>query len=169
MQTNKNLLIVGAGQYGCIAKETAEAVGDFDKIDFADNHSSLAVVRTDEIESRKEEYSMVFVSIGDCQVRLDLIEKLKRMGYEIITLIHPKAYVSPSAEIGAGCIVEPNATVQANARIEEGCLICAGAVVNHNAVVGKGCQIDCNATVPARSVVEQKTKIECGQVFKTNL
>ena len=34
---NKNLLILGAGQYGVMAKEIAEAMGAFDRIAFLDD------------------------------------------------------------------------------------------------------------------------------------
>ena len=36
---DKNLLIIGMGQYGMIAKETAEAMNCFDKIDFLDDNN----------------------------------------------------------------------------------------------------------------------------------
>jgi len=164
---NKNLLIIGAGQYGYVAKETAEAVGNYDKISFIDNNSQIAIGKTDELDAFVCEYAQAFVAIGNSKIRLELIERLEAIGYHVITLIHPKAYVSPSAKIEKGCIVEPNAVVQANANVEFGCLISAGAVVNHNAVLGKGCHIDCNATVAACSVVNAGTKVESGQVYKS--
>ncbi len=37
MQKSKNLLILGAGQYGQIAKEIAESMGCFEKISFLDD------------------------------------------------------------------------------------------------------------------------------------
>ena len=41
--TNKNLLILGAGQYGQVAKEIAEETGYFDKIAFLDDNSEQAI------------------------------------------------------------------------------------------------------------------------------
>ena len=40
---NKNLLIIGAGDYGQIAYEIAEAMERFEKIDFLDDNSELAI------------------------------------------------------------------------------------------------------------------------------
>ena len=40
---NKNLLILGAGQYGQIVYETAEAMGCFDRIDFLDDQNPIAI------------------------------------------------------------------------------------------------------------------------------
>ena len=165
MGRENNLLIIGAGQYGCVAKETAEAMACYDKISFIDSKSPLAIGRMEEVESFACNYVNAFVEIGNSKIRLESIEKLATIGYRIITLIHPKAYVSPSSKLEKGCIIEPNAVVQSNTSIGMGCLISAGAVINHNAVVEDGCHIDCNATVSARSVVKAGTKVECGQVY----
>ncbi len=40
---NRHLLIIGAGQYGMVAKEIAESMGCFDRIDFVDDVSDTAV------------------------------------------------------------------------------------------------------------------------------
>ena len=53
-----------------------------------------------------------------------------------ITLIHPKAYVSPTAYIGKGTIVMAGAVIQANVRIGEHCIINTGASVDHDCVLG---------------------------------
>ena len=167
MERENNLLIIGAGQYGCVAKETAEAMGCYDKISFIDNNSPLAIGKTDEVEFFLTDYANAFVAIGNSKTRLEIYDKLKKFGYTIVTLIHPKAYIAPSAKVEEGCIVEPNAVVHSNTCIGMGCLISAGAVINHNAVVEAGCHIDCNATVTARSVVKKGIKVESGQVYKS--
>ncbi len=167
MRREDNLLIVGAGQYGCVARETAEAINCYDRISFIDNNSALAIGKTDGLDAFLDDYANVFVAIGNSQVRLQFLDQLSGLGYQLVTLIHPRAYVSPSAKIGQGSIVEPNAVIHSNVSIGIGCLISAGVVINHNAVVEDGCHIDCNATVPARSIVLAGTKVECGQVYKS--
>lgn len=44
MKVNKNLLILGAGQYGYVAKEVAESMGHFEKITFLDDNNERAIV-----------------------------------------------------------------------------------------------------------------------------
>lgn len=161
----RNLLILGAGQYGLLAAEVARAMGCFDKIDFLDDHSPYAIGRTGESTRFFGTYTEAFVAIGNSAVRLGCIRRLAAEGFALPVLRHPAAVVMPSAQLGDGCIVEPMAVVSANTVVETGCLICAGAVVNHNAHVEPGCQIDCNATVPSNSTVPAGTKLCCGQVF----
>lgn len=167
MRREDNLLIVGAGQYGCVARETAESINCYDRISFIDNHSALAIGKTDGLDAFLDDYANAFVAIGNSQVRLQFLDQLSGLGYQLVTLIHSRAYVASSAKIGKGSIIEPNSVVQSNTSIGMGCLISAGAVINHNAIVEEGCHTDCNATVPARSVVKVGTKVECGQVYKS--
>lgn len=162
----KNLLILGAGQYGQVVQETAEAMGCFDKIDFLDDNSPLALGNLADYEMLRQEYSCAFVAMGNPQLRMQWLDKLEQAGYELPVLVHPKAYVSPSAKLGQGTIVEPMAVVNTEAIVDEGGLLCAGCVVNHNAYVMPACQIDCNAVVASNAVVSAGTKVPSGTVYE---
>ena len=171
---NDNLLIVGAGAYGLVAKEIAESMGCFDKIEFVDDNAQTAfdnskvIGRISDIKDLTNHYSNVIVAIGNPNVRLALIQKIKdETTCNIINLISPKAYVAPSAKIDEGCIIEPMAVVHAACVLGIGCLISAGAVVNHAAVCGNGVHVDCNATVPGCIKVPPATKVYSGTVFKS--
>ena len=163
----KKLLILGAGQYGAVAKETAEAMGCFSEIAFLDDHNPLAIGPLEAYAEYQETYACAFVAMGAPALRLAWLEKLACAGFALPVLAHPQSWVSPSAQLGAGVIVEPMAVVQAGAVVETGCLLCAGCVVNHNSVVQAGCQIDCNGVVPARAQVPSGTKVPCGTTFES--
>ena len=54
---NKNLLILGAGQYGLVAREIALSMRCFEKIDFLDDKSELAIGRLEDYEKYTAGYS----------------------------------------------------------------------------------------------------------------
>ena len=54
-------------------------------------------------------YDEVFCGIGNNQIRESLQKKAETRGYVIPVLIHPRAYVSPSASIGRGTIIKARA------------------------------------------------------------
>lgn len=87
----KNLLIIGAGQYGMVAKEIAESMGCFDRIDFVDDVSEAAVGKICDIEKLVHEYDSAVVALGNPELRLKLINGLCEMGYNVPTLIHERA------------------------------------------------------------------------------
>ena len=156
---NRNLLILGAGQLGVMAKEIALCMGCFDQIDFLDDHSALAIGTVAELEALAENYACAVVAIGNPDLRLRLIEKAEASGYRVVNLIAPDAHVSSCAVLGMGTIVEPNATVQANATVGVGCIISSGAVIRHNARVGSGCHVDCNAVVLSDAALPDRAKL----------
>ena len=161
-----NLLILGAGQYGNVAKEIAESTGLYEHISFLDDRSSIAIGMIDEYDKYISEYENAVVAVGNPDIRLKFIGKLIDAGYIVPALIHPKAYVSPTAIIGKGCFIEPMTIVHTEAAIGMGCIISAGAIVNHNSVIGDGCHIDCGAIVGARVRITDNTKVEYGQIVR---
>lgn len=170
---NKNLLIIGAGTYGIVASEIAADMGCFEKIDFVDDErkttpNGIEVISTTrDIDELAVEYSNIIVAIGNPEVRLSLLNRIKEeTPYRIVSLVSPKAYVSPSAQIMSGCIVEPMAVVHTSCVICPGCIISAGAVVNHATMCCDGVHVDCNATVDGYCLVPAGTKICSGEVYR---
>lgn len=162
---NNNLLILGAGQYGMVAKEIAEAMGCFEKIDFLDDRNEIAVGKLDSYGKYSGEYDCAAVAVGDAEVRFKYLEKLEAAGYDIATLVSPRAYVAQSATLMKGTIVEPMAVVNAFSNVSAGTIICAGAVVNHNAFVGTCCLLQCGSVVAAGAHVTDKTVLNYNEVF----
>lgn len=160
-----HLLILGAGQYSFVARETAEAMGCFGRIDCLDDNNPEAIGKLSDYLKLFGEYTHAFVAMGNPALRLEWLEKLEAAGYRLPVLCSPKAYAAPSARVMGGCIMEPMAVVQSNAVIKRGCLICAGSIVNHNAVVEAGCQIDCGAIVRSNTTVPDGTKVSCGAII----
>lgn len=170
---NKNLLIIGGGIYAVLASEIAADMGCFKKIDFVDDEKKTTsngmevVGKIQDIERLAAEYSNIIVAIGNPQVRLSLLNRIKEEpSYRIVSLVSPKAYISPSAQIMDGCVVEPMAVIHTNCVIGFGCIISAGAVVNHAAMCCAGVHVDCNATVEGYCTVPIGTKICSGEVYQ---
>ena len=161
-----NLLIIGAGQYGAMIKESARALNEYDKIDFLDDNSVLAIGKIEDYKKFTDIYQCAIVAIGNSDVRLYTTEKLKKAGYEIVSFISRRAYVSPSATIAEGCVIEPMSVIGTAVEIGKCTIVSSGAVVNHNSSVGEGCHINCNSTVCSNTTVPPRTKVDCGVVFR---
>lgn len=164
----RKLLILGAGQYGFVAAETARAMGCFGEIAFLDDANPDAIGKLSDFEKFSDGYDHAFVAMGNPKLRLSWLNRLEEAGFALPALIHPKAWISPSARLASGVILEPMAVVHANAVVKRGSLICAGSIVNHNAVVEEGCQIDCGAIVSSNARVEAETKVPCRAVVQKN-
>ena len=119
----KSILIIGAGGHGQVVAECAEACG-YEKIDFLDDNYADAVGGIDELEDIAINYDGVIVSIGNNEIRRELISRVQIIKAPLTTLIHPGAYVSPTATVGSGSIVLPGVVIHTNAIIGKGCIIC---------------------------------------------
>lgn len=163
---DKNLLILGAGQFGLMVKEIAESMHCFEKIDFLDDNNELAIGKLDDYERFVCEYHYAVVAIGNPDIRLSYIQRLEEACFVIAIIVSPLAHIAPSAQLMKGTIVEPMAVVQANSTVAIGTIVSSGAIVRHNAFVGDGCHLDCNSVVMSGCVVFAKTKVEACLVYR---
>lgn len=170
---NKNLLIIGAGCCGLSAKETAEAMGCFEKISFLDDNTKEMPDGTkvlggiNDFENFVMDYSNIFVAIANPEIKLNLLKKIKETTpYKIATLISPRAYISPTAQIMQGSLIEAMAIVNTGSVIAQGCIIGAGSVVNHCSMCCDGVHLECNAVVADNTIVPAGTDIDSSVVYK---
>lgn len=162
---NRNLLILGAGGHGRVVKETAVSMGSFDRIDFLDDNSELAIGKCKEFEQYLSDFSNAFVAVGNNDLRMRWVEQIIKAGFKLPALIHPTAFISPSARIGEGSIVCSKAVVNTNSVVEKGCIISIGALVDHDSCIGEGVHINSGAIVKAGCIVERLKKIDAGMVY----
>lgn len=87
----------------------------------------------------------VVIGIGDNKKRMEIAERLDLPEEIYVSVIHPKAIVSPSARIGKGSVIMPNAVVHTNAAVGRHCIINTGAIVEHDAVAGNFAHVSPNA------------------------
>lgn len=74
--------------------------------------------------------------IGNIAIRIKVFEKLAAAGFACPPVVHPTAFVEPSASLAAGVQVFPHAYVGSEARIGFGCIVNTGAIVSHDCVLG---------------------------------
>lgn len=167
-----NLLIIGAGIYGLVAKEIAESMNCFTAISFVDDFAEetpngiKVIGTTEDLANLAQEYPYMIAAIGNPEIRLNLLNKIEsETPCKIATLVSPHAYVSPSAQIMSGTIIEPMAVIHTGCIIGRGSIISAGAVVNHASACLDGVHVDCNAVVAGNTIVPAKTKVNSGEVY----
>ena len=155
------LLIIGAGGHGHVVAEIAAACGyGSNSIAFLDDNAPGAVGKVEEMDLYAPRYDGVFVAIGNNALRQKLTAQLCRMeGVKLVTLIHPTAYVSPSAMIGQGAVVEPKAVVNTNSRIGQGCIISVGTIIDYDCEIGEFCHINAGMVCSAGNRVDALSRI----------
>ncbi len=162
----KSLLILGAGGFGQMVKETALALG-YENVVFLDDAAKAEDVigMCCDYVLKHSEYPAAVAAFGNNKTRLFWTEKLLEEGYEIPVIIHPSAIVSPSAVLEPGCFIMQRAVVNMNTRIEKAVLINSGAVVDHDSIVEKGAHVGLGSVVKAHCTIKEGHKVEAGEVI----
>ena len=169
------LLILGAGGHAKVVAETAIASANFSEVAFLDDRCSgpdqlpsvlgfpvLGSLALALEPAHREQFASAAVAFGNATARLNWIEQLDTAGYALPVLIHPTAWVSPSAQLASGSVVFAQAAVQALASIGVGSILNTGCSVDHDAQLAGGVHICPGAHLAGEVQVGARTWIGIG-------
>ena len=164
----KKLLILGAGGYGKTVADLASQLGCYDKIAFLDDGRSGEGIlgRCGEFVSFADGNTEMYPAFGNGSIRMHWLKSLRDAGVTVPALVHPSAYVSPTARLGVGTVVLPMSVVNTGVTVEDGCIINIGALIDHDSVIGEGTHLAPGAIVKAENRIPPMVKIESGTVIE---
>lgn len=168
------LVVVGAGGHGRSVLELVRLSGAHRVVAFLDDQhppgtdimgvpvwgaSSLL----DDLSTRG--VAAVHVAIGNNGTRQALSERARAAGLTLVTLTHPRAFVSPSAVLGPGSAVMALAAVGTEAVLGDGAIVNMGAVVDHHAQVGAYAHLGANATMAGGTRIGARAWLQAGSAL----
>jgi sugar O-acyltransferase (sialic acid O-acetyltransferase NeuD family) len=94
-------------------------------------------------------YSCGVVAIGNSLIRHNLMKEIKEIdrSFHFPSLVHPSAFVDPTASLGEGVVVSAMACINPFSQIGSGCIINTACVVEHGVVLGEFVFIGPSATL----------------------
>ena len=162
----KKLLILGAGGYGKTVLDVAQQLGCYESIDFLDDNQIGVLGKCEEYASFADAQTEVYPAFGNNEARMRWIRILQEAGMSIPTLVHPRAYVSPTARLGVGAVVLPMAVVNTGVQVGNGCIVNIGALVDHDSILEDGVHLAPGAIVKAENRIPEKMKVDSAQVIE---
>lgn len=144
MSPLRTLLVLGAGGHGKAVAEAALLSGEWQRVCFLDDRwPQLEVVYgidvIGDLDSLLEPGLSVaggIAAVGNNSLREVWAARIKAAGIEVVSIVHPRAWISPSAHIGQGVAVLAMAVIGTDARLGRGAIVNAGAVVDHDVCIG---------------------------------
>lgn len=121
----KSIMIYGKGGHGKVVEDAIKQLYPLAAVDYFD-------AATRPYNEQEEPQAKVVIAIGNNEVRKRIATEVQ---HEFATVIHPTAYVAPSAQLGEGTVVLANAVIQADAVVGKHCIINANVTVDHDAVI----------------------------------
>lgn len=101
--------------------------------------------------------------------RLASCRRLQELGVAPLTVVHPRAWVAPSATLGKGSHIKAGALVETAVAIGDACQIDNGVVVAHHTAIGDGCHLAPGAALGSGITVGAGTIIGIGASVSTSV
>ncbi|MFO0834769.1 MAG: NeuD/PglB/VioB family sugar acetyltransferase [Phycisphaerales bacterium] len=167
-----NLVLLGGGGHALVVAEAAALAGYF-VTGFYDDRTDavlarrVAAVRLGSLDDflNADGATAYIITIGDTATRAALEHRVRRgrpATRACRAIVHPRAIVSPSAELGAGVFVGPGAIVHSFAQVGEHAIINSGAIVEHECKVGEHAHIAPGAVLGGNVSVGRATLLGIG-------
>lgn len=158
---SKRVIVIGAGGHGRSVAEAILLLGRDAFVGFVDDGADAntkvwtypILGRTDSLSVVRPYADAVVVAIGHNAVREKLHAWVRDAGFELLCVIHPTAFVSPTAILGVGCAVMAGAVVGTEAQLGEGVIVNCGATVDHHCRVEAFGHLGVNACMAGGSVL----------------
>lgn len=176
------LVIVGAGGHARVLAEIVQLSGGWQLAGFTDTDPKLKdtrvlnapVLGTDEILEglRSQGIEKFVIGVGSTKnngQRSMLYRKVLQVGLEPVSLIHPSAILSPSAEVGRGTVILARAVLNSGAKIGENVIVNTGAIIEHDCVIGDHCHVASGACLSGGVRVGPKSFIGAGATVIQNI
>lgn len=161
-----NLLVLGHDSFGVSVAEAAQASGKYEKVSLLDDANPAAIGWLSSYLQHRDMYEFAYPAFEDNLTRMGWIRKLQEGGYQIGSVIHPSAVVSPSARLGEGVCILANAVVDAGAELREGVMVQIGALVECDVKLEPGVRVSVGAVALSTSRMQACEVVRAGNVVR---
>lgn len=169
---DKIIYVLGIGHNTPVFIDLAEACGYkiMGLYHYNDNrngeidHGFIILGSFNDLFSRENLNGMNFLlTMGDNNIRTEISNKLRTLGGNVPSLIHPSAVISRFAEISPiGVYISPFTYVQADSSIDCNTILLSHVNISHTTHIGKSCFIAGGATIGAYTTIEDNVFIGQG-------
>jgi sugar O-acyltransferase (sialic acid O-acetyltransferase NeuD family) len=175
----KRIIVFGAGGHAKVVVDVLDQMGIYQIVGLVDDSLELkgtvrggyAVIgnKDDLAGMSGAGIDGVIVAVGDNNRRKLVCEEVARMGFTLISAIHPSAVIGSRVRIGAGTLVVAGVVVNVDAEIGEDVIVNTGATIDHDCRIGAHAHLSPGVHLAGRVSVGALTHIGIGAVVLPNL
>lgn len=179
MPNTPRIVLIGGGGHARVLVDALRAAGETGAIAVLDadpaRHGEMLLDATiaggDEMLAALVSQGAKFfaVAVGGTRnnaPRAALYRRGLDLGLQPISIIHPRATVSPWASVGAGCQILAAAVVNAGAVLGANVIVNSGAIVEHDCCIGDHVHIATGARLASTVTVGDRAHIGAGSVVR---
>lgn len=172
-------VIVGAGGAARIVYEICSFDHNLEVVAFVDNiyhGNDERIMGTPVIGNHsvlpkliKDGIKWAIVAVGDNRIRATYFGELKSMGLEMVSVVHPTAYIASSVKLGNGVTIAMGALISTGTKIGDNVIINTGATIDHENEIGDHVHIGPGCCIAGRVTIKEGTFMGIGSVVKENI
>lgn len=163
----EKLIIIGAGPHSEVIVDIIEQCHQYEIVGLTDQKEGAVfghpILGNDSIlpDLLDEGVHNAFVAIGNNRLRKLAFTNVEHMGFNLINVISPDAFVSKYAVLERGIAIMRHAIINTNVHIG------TGAIINTNASIDHDCDIGCFAHIAPGCAVSGSTLIGDNTILGT--
>ena len=101
-------------------------------------------------------------AIGKIQDRVNTVRIIKERGGNFINLIHPKAIIAPSVQLGEGVIIKAFCVLDSHVQIGSYTYLQSSVIAGHDVRIGEFCQVNSFSFFAGNVLVNDMCSINAG-------
>ena len=107
--------------------------------------------------------------IGDVGSRLAVFQKLREAGFQMPTILHPHAFVEPTATVADGCHLLYGVYIGSDSHVGFGCLLNSGVILSHDCILADYVNLSPGAILAGAVSIGERAQIGMGVTINLGL
>ena len=180
LESKKKIILIGFGGHASSCVDLIENSNKFEIIGFIGKNNEknkikygYKVIGTDkelkEIFKTTNNAAICLGQIRDYKKRSNYFDNLKKIGFEIPTIVSKNSYISKKAIINEGSMIFHGSIINAGAKIGRNCIINSRSLIEHDVTIGENCHISTGTIINGNCKIGKSTFIGSGSVIKNDI
>ena len=172
----KNIIVFGAGEFGTLIQNVMSYNRDFQIAAFGDDNMDKSKITTGDVPlfnqgdlfqfAKENEIKTAIMAIGNNRVRGIKYNLFKNAGFEMLSIVHPKALIDTEVVYGDNVIIEMGTAIHTHSKIGNNVFLGGDALIGHHNIIGNHVLVGGNASFGGAVVVEDYASIGVGSSIK---
>jgi len=172
----KNIIVFGAGEFGTLIQNVMSYNQDFQIAAFGDDNMDKSKITTGDVPlfnqgdlfqfAKENEIQIAIMAIGNNRVRGIKYNLFKNAGFEMLSIVHPKALIDTEVVYGDNVIIEMGTAIHTHSKIGNNVFLGGDALIGHHNIIGNHVLVGGNASFGGAVVVEDYASIGVGSSIK---
>ena len=171
-----DITIIGAGSYGEVVAELAATCGyrviafyDDDGDKTGKNLANIQIKGKVDFSNMDVQDQCFALAIGNNKIRQKLSKDIIAMGGLLPSLIHPKSNISPTSDVGIGCLVHFGSCLWTNVVLGDFSIVSPNSLLAHHTRTRKAVFVSSGANIGANVSILDRAFLGIGSTVMTGV